>query len=378
MQQTGADTVHTQDSTSPYRDADHYDHTATAFLTRDAADRYTAPHTLVSYMDYESQSEQPNVSGAALDAKVAAFRAYAAHDPQLCGPVMSASCVETAWLQRQVIVSSRTSAGTTPTTPVTPTPTPTATPAPTETAAPVPTQEPTTPAPTQPVTPTQPAPPVPPTTPVPPAAPRHDAHRPGPARGAGDRPGHPQGRDAHDEAVRDEGRKRHDLGATPGERYRLSYAVGDSGALIGAPVTANAKGSITGTWKPSTKAAPALARPGRFALRVVGVQTSLSIAKAFTVKYDSHLSWRSVHRSGSKVTFTVAATRATTSKDVAWKNVVVSFQKRVGSTWRTVATDRTNAKGVAVRTVKAGTATWRAVVKATETMWSETSRSVKR
>ena len=58
--------------------------------------------------------------------------------------------------------------------------------------------------------------------------------------------------------------------------------------------------------------------------------------------------------------------------------MVVSFQKRVGSTWRTVAVDRADAKGVAVRTVRAGASTWRAVVKATGTIWSATSRSVKR
>ena len=77
-------TVRTQDWTAPFGKGDSADHVATAQYVR-AADSYVAQaHTLVAYGGYPTWTRMPNVSGADLTAKHAAFHAYLAHDSQLC------------------------------------------------------------------------------------------------------------------------------------------------------------------------------------------------------------------------------------------------------------------------------------------------------
>ena len=98
--------IHTQDYAGSYGDGDHSDHHTVAYLTRAAAQNYTTPHTLTSYLDYSSSNLPVNVSGADLTAKQNAFYTYGAYDDTTC--TSQSSCAGTdyaSWLQRQYTVS---------------------------------------------------------------------------------------------------------------------------------------------------------------------------------------------------------------------------------------------------------------------------------
>ncbi len=68
--------------------------------------RYTAPHTLISYRDYIDLFYAPNIFGADLRAKTAAFSAYAAHD-YLIGCYECFYNPYFYWLKRQYISNTR-------------------------------------------------------------------------------------------------------------------------------------------------------------------------------------------------------------------------------------------------------------------------------
>jgi hypothetical protein len=346
----GATDVHTQDWGKVYGDDDHDDHIMVAHLTQTVSAQYPPQHTITRYVDYQNDNWPQNVLGDDLTAKIAAFNAYAQHDKNICWPVESTQCssnYEIQWIKRQIFE--------------------------TLTVNPAPAPAPSTPAPA----PSTPAPA--PSTPAPPAPTTPTTPIPAPLPGEAGRPvASIKDTTLTSKQFLTSGVTATFTGLTAGKTYQASFAVGDSGAVVGKPVVANAKGVVTGTWKPSTKALPALGRTGSFQLVLSGVQTTAHVAKTFVVKYDSRLAWQSVKRTGGTVTLRITASHATAGKAVVWKGVTVTFQKRVGSTWRTVATDRTDSRGLAVKTVKAGTASWRAVLKSTSTVWGVTARTVKR
>ena len=99
--------VRTLDWTIPFGTGDHADHTATALFARQASQGYRSAHTLYAYGGYPIWTRGPNVVGVDLDAKQAAFRAYAAHDSQMCPyPWCPGDQVSARRLGRQYVVAS--------------------------------------------------------------------------------------------------------------------------------------------------------------------------------------------------------------------------------------------------------------------------------
>jgi LmbE family N-acetylglucosaminyl deacetylase len=99
--------VRTHDWTIPFGMGDHADHTATALFARQASQGYRSAHTLYAYGGYPIWTRGPNVVGADLDAKQAAFLAYAAHDSQMClYPWCPSKLVFALRLGRQYIIAS--------------------------------------------------------------------------------------------------------------------------------------------------------------------------------------------------------------------------------------------------------------------------------
>jgi len=98
--------IRTQDYVSNYgADADHYDHHAVGFVTRDAANAYGDDHILSSYLGYGdfvlSEDWPQNVFGADLDRKVSAFSVYSQYD----GAIDWDGYWNTGWLRRQYVLS---------------------------------------------------------------------------------------------------------------------------------------------------------------------------------------------------------------------------------------------------------------------------------
>jgi hypothetical protein len=63
--------------------ADHADHTCAAYLAHAASDAYSKPHQFIGYLDYQVSDYPPNVTGADLAAKQAAFYLYDSYDSLL-------------------------------------------------------------------------------------------------------------------------------------------------------------------------------------------------------------------------------------------------------------------------------------------------------
>jgi LmbE family N-acetylglucosaminyl deacetylase len=98
----GADVVRTQNYFGRFGDGDHGDHHAVAYLVREAVRGTDTGPRLVGYHDYEIADLRPNVAGAVLAAKRAAFFGYARFDDQVCGSVAACGTAKFgAWLTRQ-------------------------------------------------------------------------------------------------------------------------------------------------------------------------------------------------------------------------------------------------------------------------------------
>ena len=99
-------TVRTQDWTAQFGNGDNADHVATGKWVRAANRDYTSAHTLVAYGGYPTWTRLPNVSGADLAAKRAAFTAYVAHDRKLCmNPWCPDDLVSTLRIARQYLLA---------------------------------------------------------------------------------------------------------------------------------------------------------------------------------------------------------------------------------------------------------------------------------
>jgi hypothetical protein len=98
-------------------------------------------------------------------------------------------------------------------------------------------------------------------------------------------------------------------------------------------------------------------------------------------KYGSKLSWISAVRSGGTVTLAARAVRyspfATVGGSVTWKKAAVLVQKKIGTTWHTVKTVHTDAKGVVSARVAGAKRAWRLVTADSSTVWG-TATSAKR
>ncbi len=107
MQSFQPSNIHAQDYVDGFNDGDHPDHHAGAYFARAAHQLYTTPHTFTGYMDYATEDQPQNVSGADLTAKQNAFFTYAQYDSGVCGSV--SACSQSGygtWLQREYIVGS--------------------------------------------------------------------------------------------------------------------------------------------------------------------------------------------------------------------------------------------------------------------------------
>ena len=170
-------------------------------------------------------------------------------------------------------------------------------------------------------------------------------------------------------------------GLTAHASYQPFYSTGQSGGSIGDPVEANGKGTIVFTWHPASGTKNPFAHAGaRYSLGLMGTDTQLSLLDEITVGYDSDLVWKPAKRHHGTVTLEVHADHAkpSGSKDAAWKKVRVEFQKKVGDTWVTVTTKKTNAHGVAKAVFVAGKHVWRAVVESKGTVLGSTTKGHKK
>lgn len=168
-------------------------------------------------------------------------------------------------------------------------------------------------------------------------------------------------------------------GLTAGKSYQPFYSTGRSGGELGSVRKASSKGVVSFTYKFDRTEKKQFAALGAvYTVGLLGQDTDLRLTQEIAVKYDSDLTWHAAERHAGKVTLSVSVDRAGASgKDSAWQKAKVAFQKKVGTTWKTVKTVRTNAAGDAETTVKASVATWRAVVKAGSTVSGSTSRGHK-
>lgn len=170
MQNAGATEIDALDAAGAIGDGDHPDHYASAYFAQAAHQSYGPEHVFRSYRGYPMASEEPNVSGAALTAKVGAYEAYSPHDSGVCQTLEE--CGDTQygkWLHRRYVAfveggtpPTTTTAPPVTTTTVPPTTTTTTTTAPPPTTTTVPPTTTTAPPPTTTT--------VPPTTTTPPAS----------------------------------------------------------------------------------------------------------------------------------------------------------------------------------------------------------------
>lgn len=169
-------------------------------------------------------------------------------------------------------------------------------------------------------------------------------------------------------------------GLTAGAKYQPYYAVPDRfGDTYGTELTASKKGTltVTFTWK---KERPSFNTLGAvYVIGLLGVDTDLRLEQTISVKYDSDLTWNAAERHGKKVTLSVSVDKDDAKgRSSDWKKTAVEFQKKVGTTWVTVKTVKTNAKGTAKVTIKAGVSTWRAVLAGSSTVIGATSKGHKK
>lgn len=94
--------VRTQDYVTAYGDdSDHFDHHATAYLTRDASENYEPAHRLSSYLGYGSDGWSANVTGTNLTRKTQAFNYYSDYDSE----VNFDYYMGLGWVQRQYVIA---------------------------------------------------------------------------------------------------------------------------------------------------------------------------------------------------------------------------------------------------------------------------------
>ncbi|GAA3209366.1 PIG-L deacetylase family protein [Microbacterium terregens] len=98
--------THVPGSAQPWAKGDHADHAITGILGRSAWQAAGLPESQVRYaVGYQTLDYPPNLSGAVLDRKIAAFRVYAAGDSVVIGCHDDASCLALPrfgdWLQRE-------------------------------------------------------------------------------------------------------------------------------------------------------------------------------------------------------------------------------------------------------------------------------------
>jgi hypothetical protein len=163
-------------------------------------------------------------------------------------------------------------------------------------------------------------------------------------------------------------------GLTAGKTYQPFESTGQSGGPIGDVRTASKKGTITFTYK-FAKAEKSFTTLGAvYTVGLLGQDTDLRLTQEIAVKYDSDLTWNTAERHGKKVTLSVSVDKDDKAgKSSDWKKVSVEFQKKVGTKWVTVKTVKTNSKGAAKATIKAGVTTWRAVLAGSHTVIGATS-----
>lgn len=164
-------------------------------------------------------------------------------------------------------------------------------------------------------------------------------------------------------------------GLTAGKKYQPYYFVPEAfGDSYGKELTASKKGTltVTYTWK---KVEPSFDKLGAvYDVGLLGVDTAYREYHEIAVKYDSDLKWNAAVRHGKKVTLSVSVDKDDAKgKSSDWKKTSVEFQKKVGTKWVTVKTVKTNAKGSAEVTLKAGVSTWRAVLAGSTTVIGATS-----
>lgn len=117
-----------------------------------------------------------------------------------------------------------------------------------------------------------------------------------------------------------------------------------------------------------------------------GFERTVTVVQAdsspLVAKYASKLTWLSASRAGSTVTLAAKASRYSPFKSfggyVTWSSAKVLLQKRVGDTWRTVKTVRTNAKGIATARVSGTQSTWRLVTEDSASVWGTATSSKRR
>ncbi|GAA2753994.1 hypothetical protein [Amnibacterium kyonggiense] len=167
-------------------------------------------------------------------------------------------------------------------------------------------------------------------------------------------------------------------GLTRKAHYQPYFSGGQSGGPISEVKRANGNGSLTLVIRPRKDLAWMSTLGASFVIGLRGVDTDLDLTQQIQVKYDSDAAL-TTERHGKRVALAVSVDRETESgRAAAWKKVQVHFQKKVDGTWVTVKTTRTDAKGVAKATVKAGKAEWRAVVAAGKKVAGKTTRSHRR
>src|SRR4051794_25917903 len=98
-------TIRAQDYLGSFGDGDHDDHHAVAYFAHAAHLAYAPTHTFIGYLDYATENNPQNVSGADFTNKKNAFYAYLAWDEGPCGlPPDCGTNEYTQWLGRQYIV----------------------------------------------------------------------------------------------------------------------------------------------------------------------------------------------------------------------------------------------------------------------------------
>lgn len=169
-------------------------------------------------------------------------------------------------------------------------------------------------------------------------------------------------------------------GLTAGATYQPFYSTGQSGGELTDPKKASTKGTISFTYRLSKAGKKSFGALGAvYTIGLRGNDTSLDLTQQISVKYDSDLTWKPAERHGGKVTLTVSVDKDDAAgKAGDWKKAEVDFQKKVGTTWVTVKTVKTNAKGVASATITSGKKVWRAVLVTSRTVIGATSAGHKK
>lgn len=107
-----------------------------------------------------------------------------------------------------------------------------------------------------------------------------------------------------------------------------------------------------------------------------------SASNTMVAKYDSRIAWKKPKKSGKLLTLSAEAASVNDSSRIfgnyaAWSKAKVRFQIQRTGKWKTVATVKTDAKGVARATVKFHKGTWRAITVDSSTTWGRTTGSHK-